>query len=524
MKSHAAAFLHPPPWMLIVFLAALSIPWLGSRYETFLATQIAIYALFAVSLNLLLGTTGLVSFGHVAYFGIGAYVCGILMKTYAMPFLLALSAAAFGAAGFALVFGYFCVRLTRIYFAMLTLAFSQIVWAICFKWNDVTGGDQGLPDVPYPDLHWMSAIPGLVDLRIADRFYVLTLVVVILSLAAMQRIIGSPFGRILTMIRENPEARRLRRRRRPLVPARRLRRRRRLRRDCRCVVRHLQPRRLRRLHVLAEIGRGIDYDHPRRHPIFLGAGCRRRGARPAQPGNHFLHRVLAASSRRDPDHPAVRLPGRHRWRDCDRPRPARSSHLGARGCLRCVGLSKSFAGFSAVTQVNLTVTEGQIAAVIGPNGAGKTTLFNLITGHLRPTAGRVVVYGRDVTGVSPHRICRFGIGRSFQHTNIFPKLTVFENVQAALLVHRGIGRNFWSRSASLAREESARLLASIGLARHAQAVAGTLAYGNQKQLELGIALGAIPKSCCSTSRPPACRRSRHTRRSCSWSASPANAS
>jgi branched-chain amino acid transport system permease protein len=127
------------------------------------------------------------------------------MKTYAMPFLLALSAAAFGAAGFALVFGYFCVRLTRIYFAMLTLAFSQIVWAICFKWNDVTGGDQGLPDVPYPDLHWMSAIPGLVDLRIADRFYVLTLVVVILSLAAMQRIIGSPFGRILTMIRENPE-------------------------------------------------------------------------------------------------------------------------------------------------------------------------------------------------------------------------------------------------------------------------------------------------------------------------------
>jgi branched-chain amino acid transport system ATP-binding protein len=157
------------------------------------------------------------------------------------------------------------------------------------------------------------------------------------------------------------------------------------------------------------------------------------------------------------------------------------------------GLSKSFAGFSAVTQVNLTVTEGQIAAVIGPNGAGKTTLFNLITGHLRPTAGRVVVYGRDVTGVSPHRICRFGIGRSFQHTNIFPKLTVFENVQAALLVRRGLGRNFWSRSASLAREESARLLASIGLARHAQAVAGTLAYGNQKQLELGIALASDPK-------------------------------
>ena len=140
------------PWTLVVFLAALTIPWLGSRYDTFLATQIAISALFAMSLNLLLGTTGLVSFGHVAYFGIGSYVCGILMKTYAVPFSIALPAAAAGAAFGALVFGFFCVRLTKIYFAMLTLAFSQIVWAICFKWNDVTGGDQGLPDVPYPDL------------------------------------------------------------------------------------------------------------------------------------------------------------------------------------------------------------------------------------------------------------------------------------------------------------------------------------------------------------------------------------
>jgi branched-chain amino acid transport system permease protein len=193
------------PWTLAVFLIAMIVPWLGSRYDTFLATQIAISALFAVSLNLLLGTTGLVSFGHVAYFGIGAYVCGILMKTYAVPFSLALPAAAAGAAFASLVFGFFCVRLTRIYFAMLSLAFSQIVWAIAFKWNEVTGGDQGLPDVPYPDLDWMTSIPLFGDFGIADQFYVLTLVVVALCLAAMQRIIGSPFGRMLTTIRENPE-------------------------------------------------------------------------------------------------------------------------------------------------------------------------------------------------------------------------------------------------------------------------------------------------------------------------------
>jgi branched-chain amino acid transport system ATP-binding protein len=157
------------------------------------------------------------------------------------------------------------------------------------------------------------------------------------------------------------------------------------------------------------------------------------------------------------------------------------------------GVSKSFAGFLAVAEVNLAVPEGQIAAVIGPNGAGKSTLFNLITGHLRPSAGRVLIDGRDITGLPPHRICAMGMGRSFQRTNIFPKLTVFENVQAALLAHRGHGPNFWSRSEILCRGESEALLDSIGLTARARAVAGTLSYGNQKQLELGIALASDPR-------------------------------
>jgi branched-chain amino acid transport system permease protein len=193
------------PWTLIVFFVAATVPWLGSRYDTFLAEQVAIDALFAVSLNLLLGTTGLVSFGHVAYFGVGAYVCGILMKTYNMPFIVAFPAAGIGAAIFALISGYFCVRLIKLYFAMLTLAFSQIVWAIVYKWNDVTGGDQGLPEIPFPNLHWMSSIPGLGDLRTSDQFYLLALAVIAICLAIMHRIIRSPFGRVLTTIRDNPE-------------------------------------------------------------------------------------------------------------------------------------------------------------------------------------------------------------------------------------------------------------------------------------------------------------------------------
>jgi branched-chain amino acid transport system permease protein len=181
------------------------LPWVGSRYDTFIGTQIAIYSLFAMSLNLLLGTTGLVSFGHAAYFGIGSYGCGILMKMLGVPFWLSFPAAGLIAAAFAVVFGFFCVRLTKIYFAMLTLALAQIVWAICFKWNDLTGGDQGLPDVPFPDLAWLGSLPGFQRFRIGELFYVLTLVLVALCIAVLRRLTDSPFGRVLTTIRENPE-------------------------------------------------------------------------------------------------------------------------------------------------------------------------------------------------------------------------------------------------------------------------------------------------------------------------------
>ena len=193
------------PWVTLFFLAALCVPWLGSRFYTFLATDIAILALFATSLNLLLGYTGLVSFGHAAYFGIGAYTCAILMKTHGVAFTLAFAAGGAVAGMFALLFGFFCVRSTRIYFAMLTLAFGQIVWAVCFKWNSVTGGEQGFSNVPYPDLGWMASLPLLGDLRTSDRFYLLVLALAALGFVLLRRIVDSPFGRILTAIRENPE-------------------------------------------------------------------------------------------------------------------------------------------------------------------------------------------------------------------------------------------------------------------------------------------------------------------------------
>lgn len=204
MKNSYAWF-HRIPWMAVIFVAALFVPWLGSKFYTFLATDIVILGLFAISLNLLLGYTGLVSFGHAAYFGIGAYTCAILMKTYAVPFAIAFLVGGAAAAAFAALFGFFCVRSTKIYFAMLTLAFAQIVWAVCFKWNTVTGGEQGLSNVPYPDLDWISKIPLFTNLTVGDRFYLVTLVLVTIGFVLLHRIVRSPFGRVLTAIRENPE-------------------------------------------------------------------------------------------------------------------------------------------------------------------------------------------------------------------------------------------------------------------------------------------------------------------------------
>ena len=157
------------------------------------------------------------------------------------------------------------------------------------------------------------------------------------------------------------------------------------------------------------------------------------------------------------------------------------------------GLAKSFDGFRAVGGVSFEVPQGSISAVIGPNGAGKTTLFNLITGHIRPDAGEVTFKGRNVTGIAPHDLCRLGMGRSFQRTNIFPRLTVFENVQTAYVCHRGRGWNLFDRIGPLYRAETHALLAAVGLRDRAGETAGLLSHGGQKQLELAIALALEPE-------------------------------
>ena len=173
--------------------------------------------------------------------------------------------------------------------------------------------------------------------------------------------------------------------------------------------------------------------------------------------------------------------------------PAAAGHQVPIEILAVRDLRKSFGGFTAIGGVSLSMSAREIVAIIGPNGAGKSTLFNLVTGHLRPDQGEVIFEGRPITGAQPHDICRMGIGRSFQRINIFPKLSVFQNVQAAIIADRGHGSRLWGRSADLFHDETMALLESIGLAGHAAATSGELSYGAQKQIELGIALASEPR-------------------------------
>lgn len=178
----------------LITLAFAAVPLLFGTYAIYVGAEILIFIIFALAFNLMLGQGGLVSFGHAAYFAIASYGVAILLTTYNWPFIpaffggIALSTVA------ALVIGYFCVRLTEIYFAMLTLAFSQLVWAIAFQWQPVTGGDEGFIGVAVPQ--WLVE---------PANFYYFALVVTLICGGLLWLIAHSAFGRVLRATKENAQ-------------------------------------------------------------------------------------------------------------------------------------------------------------------------------------------------------------------------------------------------------------------------------------------------------------------------------
>ncbi|HZO27927.1 MAG TPA: branched-chain amino acid ABC transporter permease [Chloroflexota bacterium] len=195
-------FLRRPVFWLAVALtlAYFVVPEKG------LATQILVFGLYATSFNLLLGYAGLLSFGHATYFGLGAYGTGLVMKWWNPHVLVAMTAGVVLASVAAVIIGWFCLRRRQVYFSMLTLAFTQMVFFVFQQSRDITGGDDGLRNIPIADFDvpFFGSIP-LEGLRHPENRYFFVLIVVVLSLILIQRIVDSPFGRVLQSIRESEE-------------------------------------------------------------------------------------------------------------------------------------------------------------------------------------------------------------------------------------------------------------------------------------------------------------------------------
>ena len=180
--------------LAVVLGIVIVLPAVVPTFYVQLTTEIFVMAIFSVATNLLFGYSGMISFGQAAYYGIGAYTLALLVMKLGVPFAVGFVAAPFVAALFAAAVGFFCVRLTIIYFAMLTLGFAQLLYSIVFQWVTVTGGDDGLHGVPIPALF-----------HGANAYYYFTLAVTLGALLVMWRVVHSPFGYALRAIRDNRE-------------------------------------------------------------------------------------------------------------------------------------------------------------------------------------------------------------------------------------------------------------------------------------------------------------------------------
>jgi ABC-type branched-subunit amino acid transport system ATPase component/ABC-type branched-subunit amino acid transport system permease subunit len=490
-------------------------PDASGKFDIFLGTSALVLALWAISFNLMLGYTGMVSFAHAAYYGVGAYTVALLFQRYHLPVLAGLLLSPIVTGAFGLVTGLVALRAVRLYFSLLTLAISQLLFSIAYNWYAVTSGDNGLHDLIVPD--------QLSDYTV---MYYFVGAVVAICLVLMFLLTRSPFGAALAAIRENRERARsiglnvwayelavftiaaafagmagglFALYQQQAYP------------EMLYWTANAQPVVIALLggtgsflgpaigaFVYTVLDNQLSKNFSNQFDILLGAIV--LGIVLVVPGGFSSLPELAASLRNrfrhsERDAEVVESAG-EAVRDADVARVVRIQAVKAdptpveRGepLLVVRGLTKSFGGLRAVQDVDLTVHAGDRHAIIGPNGAGKSTLFNLITGRLKPDAGQVTFAGTDITGRPPHRIAKAGIGRAFQITMIFPKLTVLQNLQYAILAHRGYTVRPFGFANRMFKEEAMDLLEAVGLGRYASLPAGQLSHGDQRAIELAISL------------------------------------
>jgi ABC-type branched-subunit amino acid transport system ATPase component/ABC-type branched-subunit amino acid transport system permease subunit len=510
------AFLHPkqrPLWIGLValLLLPLLLPALGLTVTT--ATWVVILAIAAMGLNLLVGYTGLVSFGHSAWFGIGGYAAALAQRHWfgdqiALPVLFAVVFVA----AVSTVIGMLILRRRGVYFSLMTLALTALTYAVCFRWTEVTGGEDGLGGLQRGRIG-----PWSLDEPLA--FYIVVAVIGFGVLYTLQRIARSPFGHVLVAIRENQ---------------------------------------------LRATFQGYPVDRYKLTAFIISAAITGLAGALVAFQNYLISAESVSVALSGELLAMVVIGGIHnilgpalgvlfyilfrelfsiwtanwllwfglvfvgfvlfspsglvgiwtqlqrRWRPPPKDAAAMSKRKIYEGLplpaflrpearqgtvLEVAGVSKRFGGIRAVTDASLDVQAGEIHALIGPNGAGKTTLFNLVSGLYPPNSGTVRLHGREVGGVPCHEICGHGLARSFQITNLFRTLSIYENLRLSLQACHPARFNAWRDIDSYPElhAETAELVRFLGLEGIEQVEGGDLSYGGQRLVDLGIALGSKPQ-------------------------------
>jgi len=495
--------LHPVLIAAVIFVVLpFALPRFGSTAT--LATEIAIYTLYAIGFNLLLGYTGLVSFGASAFFGTASYAAGFTsIHLTADPFLCIVFGTVFAAA-LGLVLGVIILRRRGIYFSLLTLAFTQLFYEIAFKWTDLTGGENGLQGVTRPVL----------ASNLAYHFFVAA--VVLVAMYAVWRIVHSPFGRVLQAIRDN-------------------------RQRVQCLGYNVANYQLGAFVLSATViglagslltfliqsvyADNLNWQHAGDPVMMTILGGIHHFLGPLWGAIIFI--VLSDQLSSMTEHwwlffgalligcillspegisgICLRLFGARRWTLTEENLPPRPARLGpgtgteipaaATGAVLTVrDLNKRFGSLVVAENVNLEVRAGTLHSLIGPNGAGKTTLFNMLTGLLPSDTGTVMFRGRDISDEPAHARIDAGIARSFQIVSVFRNLTVFETVRVAVQARSPFRASLWRDAYKLpgVNDKAWALLASVGLTERASASCANLAHGEQRLLEIAVALATDP--------------------------------
>jgi ABC-type branched-subunit amino acid transport system ATPase component/ABC-type branched-subunit amino acid transport system permease subunit len=470
-------------------------------------TQIAIYTLYGAGVNFLIGYLGLVPFGASFFFGCASYALAIAAGAWGGNEISGLLVAAAFSLVLALIVGAVILRRRGLYFSLLTLACSQIAFEVAFKWTSVTGGENGIQNVPRP------LFPS------ANAFHIFTVLVVLGLLWVMWRIAHAPFGRLMQALRDNEQR----------------------------VVSLGYDTYLTKLIALVIAGGVIGVGGGLMALLLQGAYANNLSWQHAGDPvlmaalggvHHFLGPlwgaitfivledrlsaltenwwlffapiiiIFALLSPEGIQGIFQRVIGRNRWtltREGIPGRPARiepyrpalatSASMDGAAILSIQGLSKRFGSIVTQDDVSIDVSRVGLHSLIGPNGAGKTTLFNLLTGILRADRGSILFEGESIGHLPPHRRARLGLARSFQILSVFPNLTTFENVRIAVQASERQWYGFW-RDAYANEAVSSRvwsLLDAVGLTVRAADLCSDLSHGEKRLLEIAVSLATDAK-------------------------------